>query len=1180
MKMILRHSKLFEGYVVYLGEDPIWASNGRPLSRKGDLRAKWEDLDEFLSSYSVPSEYRVILPTPTQTILDNPPGYIGLYTHYFSLANLRLLLIDFFCELFLKENMFDVKSFKDKLPSGIEQNQQFQRLARYLVSAHSFNDPILFLAGLQSSWEHGQQNFIYTEDEEDLTFLPKDFSPGFNTGSPSVSINTEPVRADEKPAVESMTEPVNERMRTTTDLGGIPKEMFLLFTLGVLRPALGKRSAKQGEGFLDNHLDVDLLDLHDRCYARQAVVDNTVNRRSRELLKIIKKLRGEADVMRARELACEDEYEGLQAKCEAFMTDFDKNHVVLLLRENMSSLTAEAKEHKGNLDRREMVSKVVPYACMELLPIDELGRLVGKLVSSDITFSKCMAYKQVARMKEPFDLSKLRADASASMEAFLLKKPPLYRSILFHRQMNEGRYVDVNLASRVGISGRKSAGVSLSSLFRNTISSSPNSVAHLATLHVFSGPVSACLIGVPYLEERNGSFCPFDKKRLRAASFSLRLCISFNAQDCSNLVIALIFEVLAFMPCLLVLGLERFSIDRDGSRNSYHVCMCPCEDVCIGSHQISVITTGILSLRKTKGVTEPKGFGKRLVEFGLAYAGMFRNVDGKCPPYGRLAKLSLIDGFPVRVCGGKPMGCPLTKLADHNRDGECRFDYLTSALVSSKAHREGCRASHPIWASNGRPSSRRGGYIITHHLRLCCVMYYGRKKIRFTVVARMKEPFDLSKVKRYHSSHEKEHTQAISDFATAIFSWLNEFVADASASVEALISKKPPTLQKPIPSRTQMHVPSSQLATPSSSPALNHMPPPADIARMALSCVQTYCATFKARSASYSMGSINISPAPAPSELEAPKSAGVSLSSLFRNTISCSPNSVAHLATLHVFSGPVSACLIGVPVRTIIITVKKGMDISAPFDKKRLRAASFSLRLCISFNAQGCSNLVIALIFEGLAFMPCLVIRCPKNGPSSTPNEHFFAFSFMLIEQNLLKVSYMSLNIPSLETKGVTEPKGFGKRLVEFGLAYAGMFRNVDGKCPPYGRLAKLPLIDGFPVRVCGGKPMGCPLTKLAGLHFDFHSLLVLLPKAFHLRCSFRPCFPLCFEFLKPDYYFPSSTDPRDAARSGGVTALAGLGLGFISLSSLQSLLKYSNSVRRSLLRICLRRSLRDSKVS
>ncbi|GJT00601.1 hypothetical protein Tco_0821770 [Tanacetum coccineum] len=29
-------------------------------------------------------------------------------------------------------------------------------------------------------------------------------------------------------------------------------------------------------------MDVELLDLHDRCYARQTVVDNAVNRRSRQ----------------------------------------------------------------------------------------------------------------------------------------------------------------------------------------------------------------------------------------------------------------------------------------------------------------------------------------------------------------------------------------------------------------------------------------------------------------------------------------------------------------------------------------------------------------------------------------------------------------------------------------------------------------------------------------------------------------------------------------------------------------------------------------------------------------------------------------------------------------------------------------------------------------------------------
>nr|GEV77891.1 ribonuclease H-like domain-containing protein [Tanacetum cinerariifolium] len=429
-----------------------------------------KELDDFLSSNSIPSEYRVILPTPTQTVLDSPRGYIGLYTYFFSLATLRLPLNDFFCELLLKENMLGVKSFKDKLPSGIEQNPRFQSLARYPISVCAFNDPILFLAVLQSSWEHGQQNFIYTEDDEDLTFLPKDFSPGFNIGSPSVSINAEPVRADEEPTVDPTTEHehVNKRVGITTDFGGSPKgDTFVVQVVSVAArirerkcktrrdssmPPVKRKVAsgsstsrtvranastlkddtsvlsiyeddKGLKDYLDlkdatayNHLDLDLLDLPDRCYARQAVVDNVVNRRLRKLLDVIEKLRGEA-------------------------------YVVLLLREKMSLLAAEAKEQKENLDRlmhesqkwsgyqlslldmeskvasleakkanleaidaslcqeiekvkhdkREVVSKVVHYACMELLYSDELGRLVGKLASSAITFG---------RSKKPLTLQK------------------------------------------------------------------------------------------------------------------------------------------------------------------------------------------------------------------------------------------------------------------------------------------------------------------------------------------------------------------------------------------------------------------------------------------------------------------------------------------------------------------------------------------------------------------------------------------------------------------------------------------------------------------------------------------------------------------------------------------------------------------------------------------------------
>ncbi|GKB23498.1 hypothetical protein Tco_0862899 [Tanacetum coccineum] len=62
------------------------------------------------------------------------------------------------------------------------------------------------------------------------------------------------------------------------------------------------------------------------------------------------------------------------------------------------------------------------------------------------------------------------------------------------------------------------------------------------------------------------------------------------------------------------------------------------------------------------------------------------------------------------------------------------------------------------------------------------------------------------------------------------------------------------------------------------------------------------------------------------------------------------------------------------------------------------------LRLCTSLSVDGGSRSVIALTFEGLSLIPCLVIRCPRNGLSSTPKEHFFGLSFISMDQSLSKV--------------------------------------------------------------------------------------------------------------------------------------------------------------------------------
>ncbi|GKD30714.1 hypothetical protein Tco_1241492, partial [Tanacetum coccineum] len=160
----------------------------------------------------------------------------------------------------------------------------------------------------------------------------------------------------------------------------------------------------------------------------------------------------------------EEECEGLQVKCEAAMTEFEKNPAVVALREKISALSTKVKEHKLNLDRmmldsqkREVVSKVVPYAAMKLVHIDDMGSLIGRLVSSAILYGRCRAYEQVVDMNEPFDLSKVKgyrssykkdhtqasndfatatfpllyefvADPLAPIEVLLSKKPPSLQS--------------------------------------------------------------------------------------------------------------------------------------------------------------------------------------------------------------------------------------------------------------------------------------------------------------------------------------------------------------------------------------------------------------------------------------------------------------------------------------------------------------------------------------------------------------------------------------------------------------------------------------------------------------------------------------------------------------------------------------------------------------------------------
>ncbi|GKC89718.1 hypothetical protein Tco_1150367 [Tanacetum coccineum] len=66
-------------------------------------------------------------------------------------------------------------------------------------------------------------------------------------------------------------------------------------------------------------------------------------------------------------------------------------------------------------------------------------------------------------------------------------------------------------------------------------------------------------------------------------------------------------------------------------------------------------------------------------------------------------------------------------------------------------------------------------------------------------------------------------------------------------------------------------------------------------------------------------------------------------------------------------------------IGALLRALKNGSDLSAPFERNQLSAVSFPLRLCISLNIFGGLRSLIALTFDGLDLIPCLVMRCPKN---------------------------------------------------------------------------------------------------------------------------------------------------------------------------------------------------------
>ncbi|GKD60734.1 hypothetical protein Tco_1298243 [Tanacetum coccineum] len=152
----------------------------------------------------------------------------------------------------------------------------FQHLGRYPTSVRVFHDPILFFAGLKSSWEHGQQRpailkwLSRTLSTPQGTFfgprplVKRKLAPGSST-----SHATRAKTSSSKEDVPFLT--VSDDDEGLPDVLKLKDATASLLKISAITPPAWKNH-------MDNHMDLELIDLYDHCHlgVRQAVVDNVL----------------------------------------------------------------------------------------------------------------------------------------------------------------------------------------------------------------------------------------------------------------------------------------------------------------------------------------------------------------------------------------------------------------------------------------------------------------------------------------------------------------------------------------------------------------------------------------------------------------------------------------------------------------------------------------------------------------------------------------------------------------------------------------------------------------------------------------------------------------------------------------------------------------------------------------
>ncbi|GKE27918.1 hypothetical protein Tco_1443302, partial [Tanacetum coccineum] len=375
--------------------------------------------------------------------------------------------------LLLGENKLDKKILKDKVPLHPEMDPLYDQIATYPCIVRTFQDLILYLAGLKTTWKHSPKRPVIYNRRQEMDFrsfmlegvdgefnfvLVEGVSEGQNSPSVKSMNNDAPVIGDTplssvypsnivKNVVDSDDPSYGEDEQTLVGpyLPPRPEASKKLKVLGkrkvasgvpgkALPPKVQKVPARASKvaGEVSTPLDVDSdSDIHgfkgcDRLPLGFAhVTPPSWKQNLREIsIEHLYDIYDRAYIRQAvlDNLDKDRDYAELERKCNEAFQNLEKNPLV-------SDMYAEIKALQGQVDglhkidslkqdRAAVVSKVIPDAAMKLVRSNDLGVLIAKLVRSSIIYGLCQAFKEVAAMKEPFILEKMSGYRPSSKEEY------------------------------------------------------------------------------------------------------------------------------------------------------------------------------------------------------------------------------------------------------------------------------------------------------------------------------------------------------------------------------------------------------------------------------------------------------------------------------------------------------------------------------------------------------------------------------------------------------------------------------------------------------------------------------------------------------------------------------------------------------------------------------------------